>query len=457
MTSALPSPTAVMSTTSPLPSPAAFQGNRPHSLSSLADDTHEDHPSMLNATHSNPSLYAGPTLTSKEVLSLSKSRKITVNTRQEMSYSDAKMVGTMRVTGSDVMSICNTVRPVGNVDANLADPAVYSKSKVRAKFPSSYSKPGKPMATIFTKQANQTTQKIKNAELHEERRVFLLQLNASRDERSALENSSATTVQKTFRGFRSRPKSYYYSELKTDRAAKRLVRNGKVRLIHDLVELSDMLSLPPIPGMTLNSAAALQRQERDDKLREEVERENAVVELQSLMRQRLDKKRVEQLRREANAKRQTQAATRIQSYERGIQGRVIHKKKQAAREYRAITLIQSRIRSQRSRHFCVKLKQDKAYISRRNGAATGIQAIYRGKLSRRKYGYTRGFSGVWRKRQQSMYEKSDKIAALKGLKLTEQRRPSLEKQLKPLQKMANESKRELLEEMGNESSSRGLM
>jgi hypothetical protein len=184
--------------------------------------------------------------------------------------------------------------------------------------------------------------------------------------------------------------------------------------------MTERVGLPPIPGMTLNSLAMIKAAERDDAIREENDREIAASIMQSVFRMKFDKERVQKLRRQRDEKLQRDAAVVIECHLRGMVGRRIFKSMMEEEQARAITVIQARIRSKKGRLESEQLKRKKMRIKREHAAATAVQSIYRGKLSRRKF-VVKGYEKRWRRQQQSMYEKTNKVEGLEGLQLTEKR------------------------------------
>ena len=208
---------------STVPSHPSHVGNRPHTLSSLVDADHENHP---DEGVINPSLYAGPALTSAEALSLSKSRHREVWTRTPLVYTTSKFVAQGRTTHSDVMSISNTVRSQRSQEMQNQ-----GGGKFRAKFPQSADPAaGANNMTNMTRTEAASfsrARKVKGKELHAERAVFLARLKGERDDRASLETTAAVTVQKYTRGFLQRPRSDFATARKDDRWAARLMENTR--------------------------------------------------------------------------------------------------------------------------------------------------------------------------------------------------------------------------------------
>jgi hypothetical protein len=107
------------------------------------------------------------------------------------------------------------------------------------------------------------------------------------------------------------------------------------------------------------------------------------------------------------AERREFSAVVIQCHLRGLFGRTVYKAKVEEEHSRAITIIQARIRSKRDRLQTDDMKRRRGLERRRAAGAITMQSIWRGKVSRRKV-VAPSFEKVFRRRQQTMYEKMDK-------------------------------------------------
>jgi len=205
-------------------------GARTHSLSSLIDDEHSNHPrdlSISQNSQSNPSQYsAGPEISF---------HKVFVSTVRPLTYSPVTFVSSFRCTHSDVMLTTNTIfckdgkkPPNSSVLARLP----YSETQQFKVVKGGLSKHSTPME----RQKEEALRKRKNKELHTEHAMFMNRLNSERDERSRLESAGAILIQKCARGWLGRPKTEYAKQLKGSRDAKQLLQNTRQRLTHDLLE-----------------------------------------------------------------------------------------------------------------------------------------------------------------------------------------------------------------------------
>jgi hypothetical protein len=341
-----------------------------------------------------------------------------------MVYSPVTFVSSFRSTHSDVMSVTNTTIAKGPSSSSVP-----AGSAVRARLPykesASFSifgsgKLGKH-ATPVERAKEDELRKRKNRELMAERDVFMGKLNAERETRTRVESRGAIYIQKMVRGWLCprRSKSEYERALKNDRQASRLLQNTRHNLTHDLLEMTEAVGLPPIPGMTLNSRKMMEKQRIEDELRHEEAMEKAAVEIQSIMRQRMDSKIAESRRLVKLEVMKSMSAVVIQCQLRGMWGRMRFNQVLADEQARAITIIQARIRSKRDRFDTDQKKRAFALERRRKNAAILMQSIWRGKVSRRTIS-AKSYAKVYRRKQQSMYEKMDR-KGLTGIELQEAR------------------------------------
>jgi len=261
--------------------------------------------------------------------------------------------------------------------------------------------------TILEKQAEKKSRARHNRELHLEHRIFMERLKQERDERIKIESGAAIHIQRSFRGFAARPKTNYVNEFKETKSARRLLMNSKANLTHDLLEMTERVGLQPIPGLTLNSRKMMEREKQEEELKHLQDMEMASVQLQSVMRAKLGKKRAKLIREEKIKKEQMEAALVIQRFERGMWGRMIYKEMIRKEQEEAITRIQARIRSNRGRLESEQKKKALQRKKRQHNAAVTVQSIFRGKMSRRKV-TAPSYEKVFHRRQQSMYLQMEK-------------------------------------------------
>ena len=176
--------------------------------------------------------------------------------------------------------------------------------------------------------------------------------------------------------------------------------------------------------MTLNSRAMVIREERDKALQLEHDMETAAIRIESAVRRKVEMRKVNIVRTQADLVKRNHAALVIEAHLRGLCDRKVYKKMVEEEQHRAITVIQARIRAQKGRVRTQELKVKKERQKRMHDAASVVQCIYRGKLARRKWA-TSAENERWIERQQNMYEKTEDIEGLRNLKLEQSRRLSV--------------------------------
>jgi len=339
--------------------------SRPHSLSSVVDVDHPNHPQ--------PQDYYMPLSNLLPV-------------RRAMLYVPVTFIHSNRCTFSDVMSVSNSAR-VTKEKKNK-----YNTSH-RVRFPYADSSQFKSMAggidekhmTMLERKLNQEARTKRNRELHEERRLFMERLKVEREQRSAIESAAVIQIQKITRGFLKRPRSDYTLAVKESREASRFLMNAKSKLTSDLLEMTEIIGLPPIPGMTLDSKKMIEQQRQEHLLKLRDDQAKASVQIQSCIRQRIGTKRVNEIRRIRHEEKIRLLAIKIQKSWRGMVGKRIYKKMVWTEQSAAITFIQNRIRMKRARLQSEALRKAKSTEKRRMFAAIKVQSMWRGKVSRRSH------------------------------------------------------------------------
>jgi len=121
--------------------------------------------------------------------------------------------------------------------------------------------------TMLEKKLSGEMRRRRNGELHVEREMFLSRLKLERDTRAHIESVACIEIQRTTRGFLRRPRTNYVRSLKESREATKFLMNAKARLTSDLLEMTEAVGLPPIPGMTLDSRKMMEEQKREEELK----------------------------------------------------------------------------------------------------------------------------------------------------------------------------------------------
>jgi len=126
-------------------------------------------------------------------------------------------------------------------------------------------------ATPQERQKEEEFKRTRNKELHKEHRAFMGRLEKEKADRSRLESGGSIVVQRHARGWIVRRgwETSHCKTVKKAREAGRLLMNTKARLTRDLLEMTEAVGLPPIPGMTMDSKKMLDRQKVEDEIMEE--------------------------------------------------------------------------------------------------------------------------------------------------------------------------------------------
>ena len=140
----------------------------------------------------------------------------------------------------------------------------------------------------------------------------MARLQVERDDRTRIESTACIEIQRIARGFLQRPKSGYVCERKERKEATRFLMNVKTNLTSDLLEMTEMVGLPPIPGMTLDSKKMIEQQKIEDELRRLDQQRRASVQIQSCIRQRIGKNRVDAIKKEKHKAMITMLTIKIQ-------------------------------------------------------------------------------------------------------------------------------------------------
>ena len=154
--------------------------SRPHSLSSVVDVDHPNHPQ--------PQDYYMPLCTR-------------LPTKKAMVYVPVTFINSNRSTFSDVMTISNSARVKKEKRSKF-------NTSHRVRFPYDDSNPFKAMAkgidqkhtTMLERQLQGETRSRRNKELHNERAVFMERLAAEREGRAYIESGACVVIQRITRG-----------------------------------------------------------------------------------------------------------------------------------------------------------------------------------------------------------------------------------------------------------------
>jgi len=169
------------------------------------------------------------------------------------------------------------------------------------------------------------------------------------------------------------------------REAARLILNTKSNLTHDLLEMTEKVGLPPIPGMTMDSKKMIEQHRIEDELKHADDLAKASVQIQACIRQREAARHVRDLKKQKMDEKVLQCTIKLQRLWRGRLARNVYKTLMDAQQCKAITFIQNRIRIKRARLESEAIRKAKLFKKRRIAAAVVVQALMRGKLSRRTY------------------------------------------------------------------------
>jgi tetratricopeptide (TPR) repeat protein len=185
-------------------------------------------------------------------------------TAQSMSISTMSFQNTLRTTVCDIMCIINTkdVYVLPSHQKSVSDKVTRkdtSSSGATLPFKKTTRIVGNADkgSTPFQKLKLAETKVVTNNQFHEERDHFFAEINEGRIQREILETESTTKIQAHFRGLRRRIKinkrPNYVKPVKK-------VSNFSVLQLHDdLCYLASIVSLKPIPGLTLESKGRASR------------------------------------------------------------------------------------------------------------------------------------------------------------------------------------------------------
>lgn len=158
-------------------------------------------------------------------------------------------VSTTRTTACDIMCTTNSALPevLNSLPPPPNDPSLVA-SLPYEKAPQSSISGQRKGATLFQKFRAGELVERKNVELRKEREDYMRKLFCDKKERDEKLYRAAVKIQKIFRGFRVRPRSYSYIPKKK---RKKIFTQNE---LHDILcDIAGKLDLKPIAGLNLES------------------------------------------------------------------------------------------------------------------------------------------------------------------------------------------------------------
>lgn len=305
-----------------------------------------------------------------------------VITRSADSSGGMRYFSVQRLTNSDVVSVVTTTRVSG---AEVEDKLESSQRKTHLREPQ-YTSPLRNEEILRREERER-----RNKALWREADIFMSRLQKKRSERERAEVTAALKIQSQFRGWRWRKfikrekkKKTVRARLRTrikflnksmgmviqEREKKERILEMKKRAVRDIQKLAR--------GFLARRAAAKERQ----MLQEEVLIMLA-TRIQCMARRRLARRAVKLARQRHRFARQFTAATAIQRHYRGRIGRKEFWARSIALSHVAATLCQRRFRIYVARK-ALRKERERVALAKMNRGAVGVQAMWRGKLARRR-------------------------------------------------------------------------